>query len=337
MGVKRIFGWAGCALVLYGAAAIGLEEREGGAITSDIPFLAAREMEAGDGFGALVVAGGEVEIPASLMTPSGRLRLPVVRPASSVRAEVSALPPFEAALDPALSLQIRECPAYRADRTVAERSHEFYLARGAYSGGGFGRSGWATDYEKADRQFLVVLRRIMPIDAYPCENPVALDDPRLRHFPYLFMVEVGSMGLTASEVEGLRSYLFAGGFVLIDDFWGSQEWANFEYEMTRALPEYPIVDIPMDHPIFSIVYPVEEILQVPSINNARGGIYYERDGIVPAMRGMFDESGRLMMAISWNSDLVDAWEWAEDPDYPWDRSNYAFQVGFNLITYAMTH
>jgi hypothetical protein len=95
----------------------------------------------------------------------------------------------------------------------------------------------------------------------------------------------------------------------------------------------------MDHLIFRIVYPIEEVLQVPCECNARGGpaFYAENGGDVPTLRGIFNESGRLMVAIAWNSDLGDAWEWAELPYYPWDRSNYAFQLAFNLITYAMTN
>jgi hypothetical protein len=282
-------------------------------------------------------------ISPEFLSPSGRLLLPVVRTAASMGTLDAPLPlpAFASAADPAATLRAQECPGYAPIlQTNTDRDREFYLTRGAYSGRGGSR--WATDFEKADRQFLVVLRRLMPIDAFPCENPVRLDDPNLRHFPFLFMVEVGSMGLTPPEVEGLRSYLLAGGFLLIDDFWGTQEWNNFEYEISRVFPErdFPdqrIVEVPMDHSIFNVVYPVEEILQVPSLGNARRGIYSERDGYVPHMRGIFNEDGRLMVAISWNSDLIDAWEWAEDPDYPWDRSNYAFQVGFNLIVYAMTH
>lgn len=283
-------------------------------------------------------------LPASWLSPSGRLLVPVLRTAASGRSAEGpfSLPPFESAADPAANLLAQECPMNSPIlQTNTDRDREFYLTRGAYTGRGWGSS-WATDFEKADRQFLVVLRRLMPIDAFPCENPVLLDDPNLRHFPFLFMVEVGSMGLTPPEVEGLRSYLLAGGFLLIDDFWGTQEWNNFEYEMSKVFPagefpDYEIVEVPMDHSIFNVVYPVEEILQVPSINRARTGIYSEGDGIVPHMRGIFNEDGRLMVAISWNSDLIDAWEWAEHPDYPWDRSNYAFQVGFNLIVYSMTH
>ena len=81
-----------------------------------------------------------------------------------------------------------------------------------------------------------------------------LNDPDLRRFPFLYALEVGSMTMTDEEVNGLRAYLEAGGFLLVDDFWGTWEWQNFETEIRRVLPEYPIVDVPLDHPIFNIVY-----------------------------------------------------------------------------------
>ena len=233
------------------------------------------------------------------------------------------------------------CPDYPILEAAARRPHAFYFTRGAYSNGGGGfrrrRGSWSTDFPKADRQFLVVLQRLIGIDSFACENPVTLDDPALRHFPFLYLLEVGYMGLTPAEVEGLRNYVLAGGFVMVDDFWGTQEWANFEYEMRRVLPEYPIVDLPLEHDVFHTVYNIKEVLQVPSIGHARAGQYWERDGYEPFVRGIFDEKGRLLVGIVWNSDLGDAWEWAEQPDYPVDRSTFAFQMGVNFIVYAMSH
>jgi len=226
-----------------------------------------------------------------------------------------------------------------------ERRHEvdsgrpFYFTRAIYSSGGGRRWGptWAIDFPKADIQFLIGVRRLTNIDAYELENPVALDDPSLRRYPFLYALEVGGMALTEPEVEGLRSYLLAGGFLVIDDFWGSWEWANFEVEIRRVLPEYPIVDIPMDHPLLRTFYQVEEIIQVPNVRNGmRGGPTWEEDGFVPALKGIFDERGRLMVVINWNTDLGDAWEWAENPRYPLPFSNFAYQMGINFIVYAMT-
>ncbi|HEX6938553.1 MAG TPA: DUF4159 domain-containing protein, partial [Longimicrobiales bacterium] len=199
-----------------------------------------------------------------------------------------------------------------------------------------GRS-WATDYPKADRQFILLIQRLVGFDIAPEENAIRLDDPELRRYPFLYAVEVGRMALTDAEVEGLRSYLLAGGFLVVDDFWGSAEWANFEREIHRVLPEYPILDLPPDHPIYGTFYAIEEVLQVPNIGNAlRGRRTWERDGYVPVVRGIHDAEGRLMVLINWNTDLGDAWEWAEHPGYPLRYSSYAYELGTNMILYGMS-
>lgn len=218
------------------------------------------------------------------------------------------------------------------------RGRSFYFTRAAYSGSRRWRfDSWSTDYPKADVQFLIGVRRLTNIDAYELQNAVRLDDPDLRRFPFLYAVEVGYMSLTQAEVDGMRNYLLAGGFLVVDDFWGSSEWANFEAEIARVLPEYPIVDLPMDHPLLRTFYEIDEILQVPNVRQGmRGGPTWERDGFVPKLRGIADDRGRLMVVISWNSDLGDAWEWAENPFYPITFSNFAYQLGVNMIVYGMS-
>ena len=216
-------------------------------------------------------------------------------------------------------------------------AREFFFTRAIYSGGGRYWSRWGTDFPKADRQFLTILERLVDIDAYERENAVRLDDPSIRKFPFLYALEVGSMYMTEPEVKGLRDYLLAGGFLMIDDFWGTWEWENFEAEIRRVLPEYQIVEVPLDHPIFNTVYHIEEIVQVPAINNAQGGRTWEADGVEPHVRGIFDEDGRLMVIINWNTDIGDAWEWAESPYYPLRYSTFAIEITVNIIVYAMSH
>jgi hypothetical protein len=67
-----------------------------------------------------------------------------------------------------------------------------------------------------------------------------------------------------------------------------------------------------------------------------GGPTHERDGYIPHVRGIFDEKGRLMVIINWNTDLGDAWEWADLAGYPLTYSTYAYQMGANFILYALT-
>lgn len=217
---------------------------------------------------------------------------------------------------------------------------EFYFTRAIYSGGRGRRWGsrWSTDYPKADLQFISILQRVTNLDVYQGQNAMRLNDPDLRRFPFLYALEVGSMTMTDEEVNGLRAYLEAGGFLLVDDFWGTWEWQNFETEIRRVLPDYPIVDVPLDHPIFNIVYDIDEVVQVPAVNRAvYGGPTWERDGYVPETRAIFDKDGRMMVMINWNTDLGDAWEWADNPYYPLHFSTYAFQMGVNFVIYAMTH
>ena len=224
-------------------------------------------------------------------------------------------------------------------RNPSRDAREFFFTRAIYSGGGYYRGGsWGTDYPKADRQLLAILEEQIDLDAYERENAVRLDDPELRKYPFLYALEVGYMYMTEPEVKGLRDYLLAGGFLMIDDFWGTGEWANFEAEIRRVLPEYPIVEIPIDHPVFHTVYNIEEVVQVPNYGNAQPGRRtWERDGYEPHVLGIFDEENRLMVIINWNTDIGDAWEWAEDPYYPLYYSTFAIEITLNIIVYAMSH
>jgi hypothetical protein len=277
-------------------------------------------------------------------------------PASANATAPTSLPPTPGFYAPpeGLLAQDRECVGESPDRF-----YEFYFTRAIYndrSGGGggrgrFGRSrgggSWSVDYPKADCQFITVVKRLAGLDIYYDSNAISLDDPNLRRFPFLYMLEVGRGGgldLSDSEIEGLRSYLDAGGFLVVDDFWGTYEWQNFERGFSRVFPDKPIVEIPLDHDVFKTFYTIDKILQVPNVENAASIAYgypnartYENDGVVPHVRGILGDDGRLMVIINWNTDLGDAWEHAELPEYPLEFSTYAFEMGVNMILYSMTH
>jgi hypothetical protein len=229
---------------------------------------------------------------------------------------------------------------------------EFYFARAIYRDTRWGRDvlgdggpAWSIDYPDADRIMVAVATRLSNLDACEWELPISLADPDLRRYPFLYSLEWGYADLSEAEVVGLREYLLAGGFLMLDDFWGSAEWAIFERQIGRVLPGMPIVDIPRDHILFRIYYEVEEeILQVPNVGNGRavgrgvpGARTSERDGYVAHLRGIFDDRGRLMVAINWNTDLGDALEWAEDAAYPLEFSAFASRLFMNHIIYSMTH
>lgn len=215
---------------------------------------------------------------------------------------------------------------------------DYYGRGGDYYGRRRGRGSWSTDCPEADQHFVLGLKHLTDIDAFDLQHMVPLEDPELRHFPLLYAVEVGHMALTDTEVVGLRNYLLAGGMLIVDDFWGSREWADFEHEISRVLPEYPIVELPLDHPVLRTFYQIDTVVQVPNVRNGKsGGPTWEQDGYIPHLKAIFDDRGRLLVLISWNSDLGDAWEWADDPFYPRMYSNYAVRLGVNMVLYGMTH
>jgi hypothetical protein len=226
------------------------------------------------------------------------------------------------------------------ERNARPLEHEFYFTRGIY-GGSFGDEDWgprwAVDYPKADQQFLIALKRLTLVDAPDAEHALEIHTAELRDYPFVYVLEVGSLSLNEVQAQALRDYLMAGGFLVVDDFWGDWDWDNFETQMRRVLPERRIVEVPLDHPVFHAFYDIREVLQVPNVHQAASGPTHENGGRVPHVRGIFDDAGRLMVLVNWNTDLGDAWEWADAPHYPLRYSTYAFEMGINFVIYAMTH
>jgi hypothetical protein len=207
---------------------------------------------------------------------------------------------------------------------------------GGRGGFGFGRA-WATDYPKNDRQFLQGVRRLTRIHARSKENVVDLDSDELFNYPWIYAVEVGQWYLSDQQAAKLREYLLRGGFLMTDDFHGTYQWEVFMASMSRVFPDRPVVDIDNKDAIFHVLYDLDDRFQVPGIAALSRGVTYEDDGIVPRWRGIYDDKGRIMVAICHNMDLGDAWEWADDPSYPERYASLAYRIGVNYIIYAMTH
>jgi hypothetical protein len=213
-----------------------------------------------------------------------------------------------------------------------------------------GGSGWSTDYPGADNNFSVRLAELtlVPVKLNPDRQPahivLRLTDPLLRRCPLLFMEDVGTGRFTDDEVVALREYLVKGGFLWVDDFWGTNAWDRWIGEVARVLPpyQYPIVDIPVDHQIMHMLYDVKQMPQVPSINfwYRSGGQTSERgsDSAAVTFRGIHDEKGRLMIVMTHNTDIADTWEReGENREYFERFSPEGYAIGVNFILYAMTH
>ncbi|WP_114205945.1 DUF4159 domain-containing protein [Acidisarcina polymorpha] len=199
-----------------------------------------------------------------------------------------------------------------------------------------GLSLWTQDYPLADRSFAEAVRRLTRIDAKSVEQPVNLDDgDEIYNYPWLYAVQVGEWGLTQRQAEKLRDYLLRGGFFMADDFHGSEEETYFTKTMKMVFPDRPIVDIPNDDPIFHTVFDLDERYQIAGAEHLRTG--YKKDGKVPRWQGIYDDKGRVMVAISLNSDIGDSWEWSNNPQYPQKFSDLGIRIGVNYVLYAMTH
>lgn len=202
-----------------------------------------------------------------------------------------------------------------------------------------GLSLWTQDYPRADRHFSTAVARLTRLHVRSAEQPILLEDgDDAYNWPWLYAVQVGEWGLTADEAKILREYLLRGGFFMADDFHGNYEWEMFEKRIRMVFPDRPIVEIPDNDPIFHTVYDLNDRVQVPGRAHLYRGCKNCGDGGVGAhWRGIYDDKGRVMIAISYNSDLGDAWEWADDPEYPEKAAGLAVRIGVNYIIYAMTH
>ena len=201
-----------------------------------------------------------------------------------------------------------------------------------------GRSSWTNDYPRADRHFLEAVRRLTRLHVRSVEQPVSLDDADdIFNYPWLYAVFVGEWDLTDRQAARLRDYLMRGGFLMCDDFWGSRDWAVFERGISKIFPSRPVVEIPNKDAIFHTVYDLDNRYQVPGEWGVRTGVPFRNDGYVAHWRGIYDDKGRVMVAASFNSDLGDSWEWADDPEYPEQFSALGIRIGVNYIIYSMTH
>ena len=218
---------------------------------------------------------------------------------------------------------------------------EFEFVRLAYSGNRYARSNrgqaWRTDWPDAEHHFLRGVTRLTAVDAAD-EGLVMIPlDADIFDYPWIYAVEVGYWHLNDQEAARMRDYLLRGGFLVVDDFHGSFEWAMFKASMDRVFPDRPIVDIAEGDEAFHVLYDLDQRIQIPSRMFIYSGQTWERDGVTPHWRGIYDDQGRLMVAINHNMDIGDAWEHADWPDYPENMTALAYRFGINYLIYAMTH
>jgi hypothetical protein len=220
---------------------------------------------------------------------------------------------------------------------------EFYWSRlqynTLYGGGGF-RSyggGWAQDFPKADNDCLIALRRLTRINSPAALNIADLESDHLFDYPWVYAINVESWQFNDEQAKRLHDYLLKGGFLMVDHFHGTQDWERFMAGMRQVLPDAVVEDLPDADEIYHVLYDINEKFQIPGEQYVSSGITYEKDGYVPKWRAIRDPHGRIMVAICHNMHLGDAWEHADEPEYPEKFSGLAFRIVLNYITYSMTH
>jgi Domain of unknown function (DUF4159) len=130
-----------------------------------------------------------------------------------------------------------------------------------------------------------------------------------------------------------------GGFLMVDDFHANQEWEVFMRGMSQVFPDRSWVDIPNDDPIFHVLYDMNDRVQIPGYQFVESGRTYEKDesGRPEHWRAIYDDKGRVMVAICHNMDLGDAVEHSDDPEYPEKYAGLAYRVYINYFVYDLTH
>jgi hypothetical protein len=197
---------------------------------------------------------------------------------------------------------------------------------------------WTQDYPRADRHFAVTLRRLTRVHTRSVEQPVNPDDgDDIFNWPFLAAGEMGDWKLSGEQISKVREYLLRGGFLMLDDFWGAQEWGRFMETMREIVPDRPIVDIENSDPLFHIVYDLNNRYQILGQWALTGRMAERWVGTTPGWRGIYDDKHRLIVAITFNNDVGDSWEYADDPYYPEKYSALGIRLGVNDVVYAMTH
>jgi hypothetical protein len=219
---------------------------------------------------------------------------------------------------------------------------EFVIGRLMYpsraGGGGWTRGGtnWTIDYPIGDRTFASILRRLTVVDVRSVEQPVSLDDgDDVFHWPFLLAIMPSSWDLTDAQAAKLREYLLRGGFLMADSFFGDEEWFYFMESMRRVFPDRPVVELPDEHALFDVVYDFRERHQIRNYRTLPRG--YRGNGDTPSWRAILDDDGRIMVAMSFNNDMGDSWQHADNPAYPQEDSHMGLRLGVNYVIYTMSH
>jgi uncharacterized protein DUF4159 len=243
----------------------------------------------------------------------------------------------------------------REDGSIAAREAEFHFLRVQYTdlpeyhrGFGFasrdgqGAGWWLVDWPDADNHFTRGIQRLTRIDTGDPRH-LRLTDDRIFDYPWIYATQTGWWGLSRAETDRLREYLLRGGYLVTDDMWGGEAWEVFRSTMERVLPGKDIPDLRESDAVMHVLYDIDDKDRtfIPGSrhlwvegNSVR---IMQPSGTSPAWRAMYDDKQHMVVAVNYDTDVADAWEFADSPFYPEKMTALAYRYGINYIVYAMTH
>jgi hypothetical protein len=220
---------------------------------------------------------------------------------------------------------------------------QYHRRWGSASRGAQGEGWWMVDWPDADDHFTLGVGRLTRIDTGDPRH-LRLTDDRIFDYPWIYATQAGWWGLSDAETARLREYLLRGGYLVVDDFWGPEQWEIFRETMQRVLPGKPIDDIAETDSVMHVLYDIQDKDRtfIPGTRHLRMGAggavtVQQPEGTTPTWRALYDDRGRMVVAVNFNTDVGDAWEYADAPEYPEAMTTLAYRYGINYIVYSMTH
>ncbi len=222
---------------------------------------------------------------------------------------------------------------------------QFHRGFGFGSRNGQGNGWWVVDWPDADDHFSQGVERLTRVNTGEPRHLGLMDD-HIFDYPWIYATQTGWWDLSKAETVRLREYLLRGGFLMVDDMWGPgpEQWEVFLETMNRVFPNKPIDDVRDRDPVMHVLYDIEakDLSFIPGTRHLRRGadgevIVQQPYGTQPAWRAMYDEKGRMVVSVNYNTDIGDAWEYADAPEYPEHMTALAYRYGINYLVYAMTH
>ena len=219
----------------------------------------------------------------------------------------------------------------KSEFTFARLRYRSWTTMGAWES-------WGTDANKSERQFIMGLRRLTRVNARSVEDIVDIDSDEIYNWPWLYAVEPARWEFSMTQAKRLREYFDRGGFLVVDDFHGEQQWDLFmQLGLQRVFPDRQVLELENGDHIFHVVFDLEKRFQVPGAQYLQTGSMSESGGIDPHWRVIRDTKGHIQVAIIHNQDIGDAWEWADRPEYEEKWANLAYRIGVNYVVYSLTH